>query len=84
MSPCSRSSSRTARLLWTRTRSGRSPPSHRPQSFCLAEEEVGERNKRGSGQAAKQGAFRELDPAPLSVPECRAGGRTLTFLHFNF
>ena len=39
MNPCSPSSSRTARLLWMRTRSGRRPPSHRPRSSCLEEEE---------------------------------------------
>lgn len=35
MNPCSPPSSRTARFLWTRTRSGRRPPSHRPRSSCL-------------------------------------------------
>lgn len=52
MSPCSPSSSRTARLLWTRMRSGRRPLSHRPQSFCL-EEEGRTRETEGSGHMTK-------------------------------
>lgn len=60
MNPCSPSSSRTAWLLWTRTRSGRRPPSHRPQSFCLEEEEQ-KREAESSGHMTKQRVLSKLN-----------------------
>lgn len=71
MSPCSPSSSRTARLLWTRKRNGRRPPSHRPQSFCL--EEGGRRKQtEGCGHVTEQGAFSKIT---LHKDNVAAGGQ---------
>lgn len=72
--PCSPPSSRTARLLWTRTRSGRRPPSHRPQSFCLGEEEEGA-ERGGSSHVTEQQRQQNCKENAE-----QAGRRTLTFL----